>query len=132
MALTTKKKGEKREPRKPKLEVRAYHGSGTVFEEFDTGYIGTGEGATAFGWGLYFSSIENIGRHYAETTSRLLDIYIDNKKMIITHPEADENEILRDTLASLRGRGFKSIDEAIKWLERIEPIGKFLKFLLVM
>jgi ElaB/YqjD/DUF883 family membrane-anchored ribosome-binding protein len=53
----------------PDLEIQGYHGSGAIFEEFDTSFIGTGEGAQAFGWGLYFSSIEGIGRHYINTGS---------------------------------------------------------------
>ncbi len=32
--------------------------------------IGTGEGAQAFGWGLYFTSEENIARWYADTLSK--------------------------------------------------------------
>lgn len=36
-------------------EVTGYHGSPYNFEEFDTKFIGTGEGAQAHGWGLYFA-----------------------------------------------------------------------------
>lgn len=43
-----------------------YHGSGSSFAQFSTEYIGTGQGATSFGWGLYFSSVEHIAREYAE------------------------------------------------------------------
>src|SRR5262245_8120346 len=35
--------------------IRAYHGSPYDFERFDLGKIGTGEGAQAYGHGLYFA-----------------------------------------------------------------------------
>ncbi|KHQ51095.1 LPD38 domain-containing protein [Mameliella alba] len=42
----------------------AYHGSIFDFDRFDTGRIGTGEGAQAFGWGLYFTQRREIAEHY--------------------------------------------------------------------
>jgi hypothetical protein len=44
--------------------AKAYHGSGSTFTKFDTGKIGTGEGAIAFGWGLYFSAKKKVGEWY--------------------------------------------------------------------
>lgn len=38
----------------------AYHGSPHVFERFDLGAIGTGEGNQAHGWGLYFAADKKI------------------------------------------------------------------------
>lgn len=46
-------------------QVVAYHGSPHRFDRFSTDYIGTGEGAQAFGWGLYFADLENIAKNYA-------------------------------------------------------------------
>ncbi len=43
-----------------------YHGSPHNFENFSTENIGTGEGAQAFGWGLYFTNQESIARFYAD------------------------------------------------------------------
>ena len=42
----------------------AYHGSGSRFDKFSTDFMGTGEGAQAFGWGLYFSSSRGIAEFY--------------------------------------------------------------------
>lgn len=47
------------------LEVAAYHGSDTVFDRFSSDHIGSGEGGAAFGWGLYFSEIEDVAKWYA-------------------------------------------------------------------
>ena len=44
----------------------AWHGSPYVFDEFDLGAIGTGEGAQAHGWGLYFAKDRKIARDYKE------------------------------------------------------------------
>jgi len=51
-------------------EVTAWHGSPHKFEKFSLDKVGTGEGAQAFGWGLYFTEKKNIARHYANTLSR--------------------------------------------------------------
>lgn len=47
-------------------EVTAYHGSPYSFKKFSTQNIGTGEGVQAFGWGLYFTDLEDIARQYTK------------------------------------------------------------------
>ncbi|MBA3578918.1 MAG: ParB N-terminal domain-containing protein [Gemmatimonadaceae bacterium] len=42
----------------------AWHGSPHIFEQFSLHKIGTGEGAQAYGWGLYFASNKKIAAHY--------------------------------------------------------------------
>lgn len=49
----------------PLFHVSAYHGSPHTFDRFTTEKIGTGEGAQAFGWGLYFTSEAGIAEWYA-------------------------------------------------------------------
>jgi soluble lytic murein transglycosylase-like protein len=46
--------------------IRAYHGSPHKFDEFDIRKIGTGEGAQAYGKGLYFAEDEDIARWYRD------------------------------------------------------------------
>lgn len=46
--------------------IRAYHGSPHNFDQFDASKIGTGEGAQAFGHGLYFAESEGTARHYRD------------------------------------------------------------------
>ncbi len=43
-----------------------YHGSGAKFDRFDHSFIGTGEGAQAYGWGTYVTQVEGIGKTYAK------------------------------------------------------------------
>jgi len=44
--------------------IRAYHGSPHDFDRFDASKIGTGEGAQAFGHGLYFAENEGVAKSY--------------------------------------------------------------------
>jgi ribosomal protein S18 acetylase RimI-like enzyme len=51
-------------PEKP--PIRAYHGSPHDFDKFDISKIGTGEGAQAFGHGLYFAENEGVAKSYRD------------------------------------------------------------------
>ena len=46
--------------------IRAFHGSPYDFERFDTSKIGTGEGAQAYGHGLYMAENEAVARGYRD------------------------------------------------------------------
>jgi hypothetical protein len=45
---------------------KAFHGSPHDFDAFDVRKIGTGEGAQAYGHGLYFTSKEDIAKYYRD------------------------------------------------------------------
>ena len=45
-----------------KAGIEAYHGSPYDFDKFKTEAIGTGEGAQAYGQGLYFAESEDVDR----------------------------------------------------------------------
>lgn len=53
----------------PPPVIRAYHGSPYDFDRFDASKIGTGEGAQAYGHGLYFADEEDVAKHYRDTLS---------------------------------------------------------------
>jgi hypothetical protein len=53
--------------------IRAYHGSPHSFDKFDLSKIGTGEGAQAYGHGLYFAENEGVAKGYRDTLSSKLD-----------------------------------------------------------
>lgn len=50
---------------------RAYHGSPHQFDRFSLDAIGTGEGAQAYGHGLYFADSEDIARSYQAKVSAM-------------------------------------------------------------
>ncbi len=49
--------------------IKAYHGSPHDFEKFDTSKIGTGEGAQAYGHGLYFAENPEVAAEYRKALS---------------------------------------------------------------
>lgn len=81
-----------------RFQASAWHGSPHVFDKFSASAIGTGEGAQAFGWGLYFTDLESIARNYANalvgkpnhTGNSTVDWVIDVKK------PANKNELLKE------------------------------------
>jgi hypothetical protein len=50
--------------------IRAYHGSPHDFERFDLSKIGTGEGAQAYGHGLYFAENPKVAQEYRDVLTR--------------------------------------------------------------
>jgi hypothetical protein len=46
-----------------------FHGSPHLFSKFDSSKVGTGEGAQAYGHGLYFAENKDVARGYKKSTS---------------------------------------------------------------
>ena len=62
--------------------ITAYHGSPHDFDQFDISKIGTGEGAQAFGHGLYFAQAEPTAKEYRDTlTDRASNFRVGNIDM---------------------------------------------------
>jgi len=51
------------------MAARAFHGTPHNVDRFSTDKIGTGEGAQAYGWGLYFAENEGVARGYQRNLS---------------------------------------------------------------
>jgi RNA polymerase sigma factor (sigma-70 family) len=49
--------------------ARTYHGTPHKVDKFSTDKIGTGEGAQAYGWGLYFAESKSVGESYQRKLS---------------------------------------------------------------
>lgn len=60
----------------PELQQSAYHGTPHIFDRFSLEAIGTGEGAQAFGWGLYFASNREIAETYREVLTNSQVAYV--------------------------------------------------------
>ncbi|MCG7850896.1 MAG: strawberry notch family protein, partial [Methanosarcinaceae archaeon] len=63
-----------------RYQVEAWHGGPYAFDKFSTEKIGAGEGGKAFGWGLYFSDLKEIGERYSKTVDN--DTYFNLKRRI--------------------------------------------------
>lgn len=64
------------------LDQRVYHGSPHEFEEFGLSKVGSGEGAQAFGHGLYFSENKAVADHYKNKLAHRADIKINGIPLI--------------------------------------------------
>lgn len=53
--------------------VTAWHGSPHTFDKFSTDKIGTGEGAQAYGYGLYFAGAKEVAEYYKKRLSSAND-----------------------------------------------------------
>jgi hypothetical protein len=58
--------------------IRAFHGSGADFDKFDLSFMGTGEGAQAYGKGLYFAEMEEVAQDYRQKLSGVLSNPLEN------------------------------------------------------
>jgi len=93
--------------------IRAYHGSPHDFERFDMSRIGTGEGAQAYGFGLYFAEAEAVAKQYRDNLSgqrtwnvppekispQLADLGFDPKAL----------DFARNILTELKGDGAQAV-----------------------
>ena len=76
--------------------LRTYHGSQAIFDKFDHSFMGSGEGAQAYGWGTYVSEVEGIAKAYAKSNATL---HSDNgyKEALYKYREADFNYHITET-----------------------------------
>lgn len=63
------------------FSISALHASPHSFRKFDTAFMGKGEGAQAYGWGLYFAESPEVNRAY-------MDRFSQNKEILIREIEA--------------------------------------------
>lgn len=82
------------------LDQTAYHGTPHKFKDFSLEHIGTGEGAQAHGWGLYFAQDRNVSEDYrnrlrtGRSRGQLFevdipenDVLLDEQKVFEAQPE---------------------------------------------
>lgn len=107
-----------------------WHGSPHRFSKFDMSKIGTGEGAQAYGHGLYFAENPKVAKEYADTGARNSQFdggsrYVIRKDNL--YDDAFDIEQMHQGASAMGGgfesRGsffddsFKSKDEALRFLE---------------
>ena len=89
---------------RPKAGFKAYHGTPYRFDEFDLEKIGTGEGAQAYGWGLYFATKKEVAEWYREGQNDN-KVYVGGDLMEPGNPDFDAFDYLEwtpgDTLDTL-------------------------------
>jgi hypothetical protein len=106
--------------------IVAYHGSPYSFDAFSTAKIDTGEGAQAYGHGLYFAENESVARSYRDA---LTDSTIEGKKY-------DPYNALHVATAQVEESGSRAA--AIKDIEKAvehdpgDPSGHFPRVLAIL
>lgn len=70
----------------------AWHGSPHKFDSFSTDHIGSGEGAQAYGWGLYFTETQAVGEYYKNVLrqSKVDDILRNVREKLNAQPPLGE------------------------------------------
>jgi hypothetical protein len=66
----------------PPKYIRAYHGSPHSLDRFDSRKIGTGYGAQAQGYGLYFAGAEDRAKTYRNPSGASRDVYVDGSSVM--------------------------------------------------
>lgn len=127
--------------------IRAYHGSPHDFDRFDMSKIGTGEGAQAYGHGLYFAENEGVARSYRDAMAtdprdelnkylegitnfaRPEDISFEKIKAGLARSDygslrlaAQDDDVVRDIVAVARGRNADGTvtNDAMRALNRLD------------
>jgi hypothetical protein len=78
--------------------ITTYHGSPHDFDEFDMSKIGTGEGAQAYGHGLYFAENENVAKGYRDNISSQA---LDGAKAVLQRVGGDVDAAIADRVNAL-------------------------------
>ena len=110
--------------------IDTYHGSPYKFDKFDSSKIGSGEGAQAYGHGLYLAEAPDVARGYATNLSnrdianqgrlnahanakRLADLTGDAKyaadhirSMLESNPYHEQKKLLNETIDLLESGGY--------------------------
>jgi hypothetical protein len=103
--------------------IRAYHGSPYAFERFDINKIGAGEGAQAYGHGLYFAESEPVARYYRDTLSKDF-VSVDGRR--IPEPTAENVDAqniyrLANHMYQMGINSDQAIESAINRAQKLSP-----------
>ena len=88
------------------FSITALHASPHSFRKFDTAFMGKGEGAQAYGWGLYFAESEKVNRDYMNwfaqdnATWKFGDVETSN--MEVMHQALDDRLLPKDALPEVK------------------------------
>jgi hypothetical protein len=94
----------------------AYHGTPhTILDKFDISKVGTGEGAQAYGHGMYFAENPSVAQGYQKALGKWIDrVKIGNNEMSVfdaMSKYADEGVDAAKVLERMKTKGQLSIDQ---------------------
>ncbi|MFZ9958971.1 MAG: hypothetical protein ACO3GP_01165 [Candidatus Limnocylindrus sp.] len=85
------------------LAIEAHHGTPHKVDKFSTDKIGTGEGAQAYGWGLYFAQAKDVADTYKELGKSIKYDGTDFNEQDLRHRAASDLETSKN-LANSKGK----------------------------
>nr|DAM57798.1 MAG TPA: nuclease [Caudoviricetes sp.] len=96
--------------------ITVYHGAGASFDHFNHFFMGSGEGAQAFGWGTYLTEVPGIANEYSKASSERKLVSL--QKLYFKNEEVDSASYTPWMIAhnTLEKYG-KDFDKAFKVLE---------------
>lgn len=102
------------------LNQSAFHGTPHRFDKFSTEHIGRGEGAQAYGWGLYFASKKEIAEHYRKNLliAKGVDLWTDELRAQLppTRTKAESEEFNNLNIKLIRNSNLPP-GEMVRWRE---------------
>lgn len=105
--------------------IRAYHGSPHDFDRFSLDAIGTGEGAQAYGHGLYFAEAEDVARGYRDALSKF-NPAIDGRPIIEAYSDGSLPGIIAAKIGVPRSEGISAAYIMADSVRTGRPIGEIL------
>jgi Large polyvalent protein associated domain 39 len=104
-----------------------FHGTAADVQQFRTKYIGTGEGAQAYGWGLYFSELRGVAEDYKKSdVKRKSGGMVGGNKDASQFPMWDE---LKDLATGEDYLGFDTLGEMLRGYLQDHRAGRDQEFL---
>lgn len=101
--------------------IKAYHGTPHLFDRFDMSKIGTGEGAQAYGHGLYFAENPLVAESYRKNLSAK-DIAINDKKSDLITDMLDKSVLDYITTYGNKNAALDVLNEKINYGSEFDDI----------
>ena len=89
----------------PRQYATAYHGSPYMFDQFDIGKVGRGEGAQAYGHGVYFAENPKVAEEYRNALKFDNDLKITTNGDVVTQKALAMSNMDKDKAISMLKAG---------------------------
>jgi hypothetical protein len=99
------------------MGATVWHGTPHVFDKFDSSKIGTGEGAQAYGHGLYFAESPAVAKSYQALAGP--EVHIKGKP--IARVPGSNEDAAAAWIEDAYGRGAEPFGDALAMLKRANP-----------
>lgn len=86
------------------FEATAFHGSTRDFDTFDGAFVGTGDGALTFGWGIYLTKNPAIARLFVKRgTGKLFEVEMPGEEELLDWDKsfAEQSALVKSALIKM-------------------------------